>query len=119
MTDMQMAARGELCLRETTVMTLLSDVPSFQPSHLSAASRRDDEAFVIEAADVAAGVIVRQQDGYRFFAANDRFQRLDGSVFKTPKAAQQAADLMQRAAARNLADKRRAAARFLPDLPWS
>jgi len=100
-------------------MTLLSDVPSFQPALVPAASPRDDEAFVIEAAHVAAGVIVRQQDGYRFFAADERFQRLDGSVFKTPKAAQQAADLMQRAAARDHADRRRSAAGFRPDLPWS
>jgi hypothetical protein len=58
-------------------------------------------AFVIETADIAAGVIVRQQEGYRFFAADQQFSLLDGSIFKSPKAAQRAADLMQRAAARD------------------
>ncbi len=100
-------------------MSLLSDVPAFQSSRVPHASADDDEAFVIEAADVAAGVIVRQADGYHFFAADDRFQLLDGSVFKNPKAAQKAAELMERAAARDHADRRRAVAGFLPDLPWS
>ena len=64
-------------------------------------------AFVIETADVAAGVIVRQQEGYRFFAADQQFSLLDGSIFKSPKAAQRAADLMQRAAARDHATAQR------------
>lgn len=56
-------------------------------------------AFVIETADVAAGIVVRQADGYRFFAADRQFSQLDGSIFKSPKAAQKAAELMHRAAA--------------------
>jgi hypothetical protein len=67
----------------------------------------EEGAFVIETADTAAGVIVRQGNGYRFFAADRQFNLLDGSVFKSPKAAQQAADLMRRAAARDLAAARR------------
>ena len=62
---------------------------------------REYPAFVIEAGETAAGIVIRQQDGYRFFAADARFTLLDGSVFKTPKAAQKAAELMQRAAARD------------------
>jgi hypothetical protein len=58
-------------------------------------------AFVIETAETAAGIVVRQPDGYRFFAANEKFNLLDGSVFKSPKAAQKAADLMHKAAARD------------------
>jgi hypothetical protein len=58
-------------------------------------------AFVIETAGTAAGIVVRQPDGYRFFAANQQFTLLDGSIFKTPKAAQKAADLMHKAAARD------------------
>lgn len=64
-------------------------------------------AFVIETAETAAGVIVRQSNGYRFFAADQQFQQLDGSIFKSPKAAQKAADLMRRAAQRDHADERR------------
>ncbi|HEU0069867.1 MAG TPA: hypothetical protein VFS04_01105 [Alphaproteobacteria bacterium] len=99
------------------MMSILSDVPAAAPYK---AVPQSDEAFIIEASDVAAGVIVRQEGGYRFFAANESFQSLDGSIFKHPKAAQRAAELMQRVAARDLAEKRRAAlAGFLPELPWS
>lgn len=69
----------------------------------------DGAAFVIETADVAAGIVVRQANGFRFFAADSRFALLDGSIFKTPKAAERAAELMQRAAALDR-DARRAAA---------
>lgn len=96
-------------------MTILSDVPSVYPPSAS----RSDEAFVIETFDVAAGVVVRQENGYRFFAANGDFQSLDGSVFKSPKAAQRAAELMRQAAARDHAERRRAALAGFYDLPWS
>lgn len=65
-------------------------------------------AFVIETAETAAGIVVRQPDGYRFFAADAQFNLLDGSIFKSPAAAQKAADLMHKAAARD----RSAAQRF-------
>lgn len=58
-------------------------------------------AFVIETAETAAGIVVRQPGGYRFFAAHAQFTLLDGSIFKSPKAAQKAADLMHKAAARD------------------
>ncbi len=58
-------------------------------------------AFVIETAETAAGIVVRQPGGYRFFAAHAQFTLLDGSIFKSPKAAQKAADLMHQAAARD------------------
>jgi hypothetical protein len=73
----------------------------------SANDNSQNNAFVIETADTAAGVIVRQANGYRFFAADHQFNLLDGSIFKSPKAAQQAADLMWRAAARDLAAAQR------------
>lgn len=113
------------------MMSILSDVPAYETaiyetSQQAFAAREVEagggggDAFVIETADTAAGVIVRQRGGYRFFASNDRFQLLDGSVFKNPRAAQAAAELMQRAAARDLAERRRSqAAGFLPDVPWS
>jgi hypothetical protein len=111
------------------MMSILSDVPAYEPAIYETSQQnftaRDVEAgggdaFVIETADTAAGVIVRQRGGYRFFASNDRFQLLDGSVFKNPQAAQAAAELMQRAAVRDLAERRRSqTAGFLPDVPWS
>jgi hypothetical protein len=64
-------------------------------------------AFVIETAEIAAGIVVRQPEGYRFFAANERFTLLDGSIFKSPRAAQKAADLMHKAAARDHRTERR------------
>lgn len=73
----------------------------------SANDNSEGSAFVIETADTAAGIIVRQPDGYRFFAADQQFNLLDGSIFKSPKAAQQAADLMRRAAARDHATAQR------------
>jgi hypothetical protein len=114
------------------MFTFLSDVPAHDPHGYETpddaaafvARGADDaatnDAFVIETAEIAAGVIVRQKGGYRFFASSERFQLLDGSVFKSPKAAQDAAELMQRAAARDLASRRRSATDgFLHDLPWS
>jgi len=95
------------------MMSFLSDVPSYPPD--SSGRSAETEAFVIETDEAAAGVIVRQDDGYRFFASESQFQPLDGSVFKSPKAAQKAAELMSRAAARDHADKRR----FARDTVWS
>ena len=67
----------------------------------SANDNNEGAAFVIETADTAAGIIVRQENGYRFFAADAQFNLLDGSIFKSPKAAQKAAELMRKAAARD------------------
>jgi hypothetical protein len=54
-------------------------------------------AYVIEVDDVAAGVLVRDHDAYRFFAASRDFHLLEGGVFRTPHAAQKAAERMQAA----------------------
>ena len=40
---------------------------------------------------ISAGVIVREGHGFRFFAATHAFDRLEGQIFATPKAAQKAA----------------------------
>jgi hypothetical protein len=68
---------------------------------------RQDAAFIIETAEATAGVIVRQGSRFRFFAADPRFGLLDGSTFKSPAAAQKAADLMQKTATRDHAAARR------------
>jgi hypothetical protein len=40
---------------------------------------------------VQAGLIVRDGRGFRFFAATDAFNSLEGKLFKNPKAAERAA----------------------------
>ena len=40
---------------------------------------------------VQAGVIVRDSNGFRFFAATHAFNSLEGKLFKSPKAAERAA----------------------------
>jgi hypothetical protein len=48
--------------------------------------------FVIEAAEIGAGIVIRERAGFRFFAAARQFDRLDGHLFKTVVAAQRAAE---------------------------
>jgi hypothetical protein len=55
-------------------------------------------AYVIEVGDIAAGILVRDQGSYRFFAAHRDFALLEGGTFRTPRAAQQAAERMLAAA---------------------
>ncbi|EWY42015.1 hypothetical protein N825_18935 [Skermanella stibiiresistens SB22] len=45
-------------------------------------------AFIIETADAAVGVVVLQDDGYRFFASTASARSLDGRVFKSPAQAE-------------------------------
>lgn len=40
---------------------------------------------------VQAGVVVHDGQGYRFFAATEAFNSLEGRLFKSPQAAQHAA----------------------------
>lgn len=40
---------------------------------------------------VQAGIVVREEGGFRFFAATHAFNTLEGRLFKSPKAAEQAA----------------------------
>ena len=49
-------------------------------------------AYVIEAAETSAGIVIRERAGFRFFTASPRFDRFDGYVFKTIRAAQRAAE---------------------------
>jgi hypothetical protein len=48
--------------------------------------------FVIEAAEIGAGIVIRERAGFRFFAAARQFGQLDGHIFKTVVAAQRAAE---------------------------
>ena len=49
------------------------------------------ENYIIEIGSLAAGIVVRNPDGYRFFAANHRFNRLEGQLFHNAREAERAA----------------------------
>lgn len=48
-------------------------------------------AYIIEVHGSAAGIVVRDGGGFRFFASNARFQTLEGRIFGNPAKAERAA----------------------------
>ena len=49
------------------------------------------DTYIIEVSSQAAGIVVRNPDGYRFFAATHRFSRLEGQLFRNAREAERAA----------------------------
>ncbi len=49
------------------------------------------DSYIIEVSSEAAGIVVREASGYRFFAASQPFYRLDGRLFRHVVGAQRAA----------------------------
>ncbi len=49
------------------------------------------DTYIIEVGSKAAGIVVRDPDGYRFFAASHRFNALEGQVFRNAREAERAA----------------------------
>jgi hypothetical protein len=49
------------------------------------------DIFIIEVGLLAAGIVVRNPDGYRFFAATHRFNPLEGQLFRNALEAERAA----------------------------
>ncbi len=49
-------------------------------------------AYIIEAADLSAGIVIRERAGFRFFAATEQFGRFDRHLFKSIAAARRAID---------------------------
>jgi hypothetical protein len=49
------------------------------------------DSYIIEVSSEAAGIVVRDKSGFRFFAATHRFNPLDGRVFKNAREAERAA----------------------------
>ena len=47
--------------------------------------------FIIEVSSKAAGIVVRDAGGYRFFAASHRFNALEGQLFRNAREAERAA----------------------------
>jgi len=49
------------------------------------------DTYIIEIASQAAGIVVRDAGGCRFFAASHRFNRLEGQLFRNAREAERAA----------------------------
>ncbi|AMN41268.1 hypothetical protein RHPLAN_28310 [Rhodoplanes sp. Z2-YC6860] len=49
------------------------------------------DSYIIEVHDEAAGIVVRDRGGFRFFSSDSDFAALDGSLFRDPRAAELAA----------------------------
>jgi hypothetical protein len=51
------------------------------------------DTYIIEVSSQAAGIVVRDPDGYRFFAASHRFNAMEGQLFRNAREAERAAFL--------------------------
>src|ERR1700682_8020 len=63
------------------------------PCYLPALSNKGLEMsqnYIIEIGSQAAGIVVRNPDGYRFFAATHRFNPLEGQLFLNAREAERA-----------------------------
>ena len=56
-----------------------------------ARDRNMSDTYIIEVSSEAAGIVVREKSGFRFFAAVHKFNPLDGRVFKNAREAERAA----------------------------
>jgi hypothetical protein len=49
------------------------------------------DTYIIEVNSQTAGIVVRNPDGYRFFAATHRFNAMEGQLFRNAREAEQTA----------------------------
>jgi len=49
------------------------------------------DTYIIEVRSQPAGIVIRDDSGYRFFAASHRFDRLEGQSFRNAREAERAA----------------------------
>jgi hypothetical protein len=56
------------------------------------------DRYVIEVGSQQVGIVVRDPDGYRFFAASQPFHQLEGRLFRTARDAERAAARLVEAA---------------------
>ncbi|MGY3621220.1 hypothetical protein ACVJGD_007416 [Bradyrhizobium sp. USDA 10063] len=49
------------------------------------------DTYIIEVGSNPAGIVVRDERGYRFFAATHQFNRLEGQIFRNAREAERAA----------------------------
>lgn len=61
------------------------------------------DSYVIEVNSQTAGIVVRDPQGYRFFASSHRFNRLEGRVFRNAREAERAASRLVNGEAREAA----------------
>lgn len=55
------------------------------------------DTYIIEVKAQAAGIVVRNPGGYRFFAASHRFDALEGQLFRNAREAERAASRLANA----------------------
>ncbi len=48
------------------------------------------DTYIIEVSSEAAGIVVRDRRGFRFFAASHRFNSLEGRIFSSAREAERA-----------------------------
>jgi hypothetical protein len=49
------------------------------------------DTYIIEVSSEAAGIVVREKAGFRFFAATHRFNPLEGRIFSSAREAERVA----------------------------
>jgi hypothetical protein len=49
------------------------------------------DTYIIEVSSQAAGIVVRDPEGFRFFAASHRFNPMEGLLFRNAREAERAA----------------------------
>lgn len=49
------------------------------------------DTYIIEVSSQAAGIVVRDPEGFRFFAASHRFNGMEGQLFRNAREAERAA----------------------------
>jgi hypothetical protein len=49
------------------------------------------DTYIIEVSSQAAGIVVRDRGGFRFFAASHHFNALEGQIFRSAREAERAA----------------------------
>jgi hypothetical protein len=49
------------------------------------------DSYIIEVRSEPAGIVVRDRTGYRFFAASETFQRMEGQYFRSAREAEREA----------------------------
>lgn len=67
------------------------------------------DAYILETARETAGIVVAEPGGVRFYAASPGFNRIDGVLYRSVKAARTAVDEVSRGASRGDQGWRRAA----------